>query len=83
MAESVAAFLGVEANRELLTPDFLAQYDAFLDDLEGRNDELVELANTGTVNTFSVSFVNTDASRRKTPQVPVVVDIDGKTATNQ
>ncbi len=42
-----------------------------------RSDEWVQLANTGTVNTFSVSFVNWDASRRETPQVPAVVDIDG------
>jgi hypothetical protein len=42
-----------------------------------RNDEWVQLKNTGKVNTFSVSFVNWDASRRTTPQVPVVVDIDG------
>jgi uncharacterized OB-fold protein len=42
-----------------------------------RNDEWVQLENTGRVNTFSVSFVNWDASRRKIPQVPVVVDIDG------
>ncbi len=42
-----------------------------------RNDEWVELKSTGRVNTFSVSFVNTDASRRQTPQVPAVIDIDG------
>ncbi len=42
-----------------------------------RNDEWVELKDTGRVNTFSVSYVNWDASRRTTPQVPVVVDIDG------
>lgn len=42
-----------------------------------RNDEWVELLNTGRVNTFSVSFVNWDASRRTVPQVPAVIDIDG------
>ncbi len=42
-----------------------------------RNDGWVELKNTGRVNTFSVSFVNWDASRRTTPQVPAVIDIDG------
>lgn len=42
-----------------------------------RNDAWVELKNTGRVNTFSVSFVNWDASRRQTPQVPAVIDIDG------
>ncbi|MHC4093121.1 MAG: Zn-ribbon domain-containing OB-fold protein [Planctomycetota bacterium] len=42
-----------------------------------RNDAWIELQDTGRVNTFSVSFVNWDASRRKTPQVPAVIDIDG------
>lgn len=42
-----------------------------------RSDEWVELKDTGKVNTFSISYVNTDASRRKTPQVPAVVEIDG------
>lgn len=42
-----------------------------------RNDEWVELQDTGRVNTFSVSFVNWDASRRTTPQVPAVIEIDG------
>jgi len=40
-------------------------------------DEWIELKDTGKVNTFSVSFVNWDASRRETPQVPAVVEIDG------
>jgi len=42
-----------------------------------RSDEWVELKDTGRVNTFSVSFVNWDASRRSTPQVPAVIEIDG------
>jgi len=42
-----------------------------------RSDEWVELKDTGKVNTFSISYVNTDASRRQTPQVPAVVEIDG------
>lgn len=42
-----------------------------------RNDRWVELKDTGRVNTFSVSYVNWDASRRDTPQVPAVIDIDG------
>ena len=37
----------------------------------------VELKNGGVVNTFSVSFVNWDASRRQTPEVPAVIEIDG------
>jgi uncharacterized OB-fold protein len=40
-------------------------------------DDWVELSDTGTINTFSVSFVNWDASRRQTPEVPAVVEIDG------
>ncbi len=42
-----------------------------------RSDEWVELKDTGRVNTFSVSYVNWDASRRQTPQVPAVIEIDG------
>jgi len=42
-----------------------------------RSDEWVELKDSGRVNTFSVSFVNWDASRRQTPQVPAVIEIDG------
>ena len=39
-------------------------------------DEWVDLPDTGKINTFSVSFVNWDASRRQTPEIPVVVEID-------
>jgi uncharacterized OB-fold protein len=42
-----------------------------------RNDEWVELRDTGRINTFSVSYVNWDASRREKPQVPAVIEIDG------
>ena len=37
----------------------------------------VELKDKGTVNTFSVSFVNWDATRRETPEVPAVIEIEG------
>ena len=37
----------------------------------------VELQDTGAINTFSVSFVNWDATRRETPEVPAVIEIDG------
>ena len=40
-------------------------------------DDWVEVSDTGKINTYSVSFVNWDASRRRTPEVPVVVEIDG------
>ncbi len=40
-------------------------------------DDWVELSDTGKINTYSVSFVNWDASRRRTPEVPAVVEIDG------
>ncbi len=40
-------------------------------------DEWVRVRDTGTVNTFSISYVNNDASRRKEPIVVSVVDIDG------
>ncbi|MDV3277334.1 MAG: Zn-ribbon domain-containing OB-fold protein [Nitrososphaerales archaeon] len=40
-------------------------------------DEWVKLEDTGTVNTFSISYVNVDASRREEPIFVSVVDIDG------
>lgn len=40
-------------------------------------DEWVRVKDTGTVNTFSISYVNNDASRRKKPILVAVVDIDG------
>lgn len=40
-------------------------------------EEWVKVKDTGTVNTFSVSYVNNDASRRKKPIVVCVIDIDG------
>lgn len=40
-------------------------------------DEWVRVRDTGTVNTFSISYVNNDASRRKKPILVSVVDIDG------
>lgn len=42
-----------------------------------QTDEWVTLQDRGRVNTFSVSFVNWDASRRETPQVPAVIEIEG------
>jgi uncharacterized OB-fold protein len=41
------------------------------------NDRWVRLRDTGTVNTYSVSHVNADASRRDTPILVAVIDIDG------
>jgi uncharacterized protein len=40
-------------------------------------DEWVRVKDTGTVNTFSISYVNNDASRRDTPILVAVVEIDG------
>ena len=40
-------------------------------------DEWVRVKNTGIVNTFSISYVNNDASRRKKPIVVSVIEIDG------
>lgn len=37
----------------------------------------VEVGDTGRVNTFSVSFVNWDASRSPVPRVPAVIELDG------
>ena len=40
-------------------------------------NDWVELSDTGRVNTYSVSYVNWDASRRSNPEVPAVIEIDG------
>ncbi|QQG49220.1 MAG: Zn-ribbon domain-containing OB-fold protein [archaeon] len=40
-------------------------------------DEWVRVKDTGKVSTFSISFVNNDASRRKKPIVVAVIEIDG------
>jgi uncharacterized OB-fold protein len=42
--------------------------------------EWVELNDTGVINTFSISYVNWDASRRETPEIPAVIEIDGASA---
>lgn len=40
-------------------------------------DEFVPVRDTGTVNTFAICYIKTDASRQKRPQLPAVVEIDG------
>jgi uncharacterized OB-fold protein len=40
-------------------------------------DEWVHLEDTGTVNTYSVSYIRWDASRTSTPSLPAVIEIDG------
>jgi hypothetical protein len=40
-------------------------------------DHWIELPDTGKINTYSVSYVNWDATRRATPEVPAVIEIDG------
>ena len=42
-------------------------------------DEWVQIKDTGTVNTYSISHVGTDARRLKTPILVSVVDLDGAT----
>ncbi len=42
-------------------------------------DEWVQIKDTGTVNTYSISHVGTDARRLKTPILVAVVDLDGAT----
>jgi uncharacterized OB-fold protein len=37
----------------------------------------VELSDTGSLITYSVSYVNWDASRRSTAEIPAVIEIDG------
>ena len=40
-------------------------------------DDWVKLGDTGKVNTFSISYVNVDASRRTEPILVSVIEIDG------
>ena len=40
-------------------------------------DEWIELADTGTINTFSICYVTWDMKSLRTPQVPAVIEIDG------
>jgi uncharacterized OB-fold protein len=40
-------------------------------------DDWVEVQDTGTVNTFAISYLATDASRVKKPKIPAVIDLDG------
>jgi uncharacterized protein len=40
-------------------------------------DEFVPVKDTGTVNTFAICYIKTDASRQKKPQLPAVIEIDG------
>ena len=40
-------------------------------------DEFVPVQDTGTVNTFAICYIRTDASRQKRPQLPAVIEIDG------
>ena len=39
--------------------------------------EWVELQDTGVINTFSISYLNWDATRREKPEIPAVIEIDG------
>ena len=41
------------------------------------NDEWVQLKGSGSISTYSVSYVNVDASRRKNPILVAVIEIDG------
>jgi len=41
-----------------------------------RTGTWVKLPDTGTVNTFSISYIATDTTRLKTPTIPAVIEID-------
>lgn len=42
-------------------------------------DEWIEIKDSGVVNTFSISYVNADASRREEPIIVSVIELDGAT----
>lgn len=50
---------------------------AFCERCFRQTDEWVEVKDTGRVNTYSVSYVNSDASRRTEPLIVAVIEIDG------
>lgn len=41
-----------------------------------RSETWIKLPDTGTINTFSVSYISTDTTRVKTPTIPAVIQID-------
>jgi uncharacterized OB-fold protein len=41
-----------------------------------RTGTWLKLPDTGTVNTFSISYIATDTTRLKTPTIPAVIEID-------
>jgi uncharacterized OB-fold protein len=63
--------LCVECNRILVPPRM------FCEECFRATDEWVEVKDTGTINTFAISYLATDASRVKKPKIPAVIDIDG------
>ncbi len=50
---------------------------AFCEWCFGPMDAFVPLADTGTINTFSLCYVTWDVKRIATPLIPAVIDIDG------
>ncbi|MDR7521145.1 MAG: Zn-ribbon domain-containing OB-fold protein [Armatimonadota bacterium] len=50
---------------------------AFCEQCFGPMDAFVPLADTGTVNTFSLCYVTWDVQRVEQPLIPAVIDLDG------
>lgn len=50
---------------------------AFCERCFGPVDDVVPVADTGTVNTFSLCYVTWDVRRISTPLLPAVIDLDG------
>jgi uncharacterized OB-fold protein len=44
-----------------------------------RAESWIKLPDTGTLNTFSISYITTDTTRVKTPVIPAVIEIDSTT----
>ena len=60
-----------KCNRVLVPPRM------FCEECFRPTDEWIEVKDTGTINTFAISYLATDASRIKKPKLPAVIDIDG------
>ncbi len=66
--------LGVQCRR---CPRTVVPPRAFCEQCFGPMDAFVPLADTGTVNTFSLCYVTWDVRRIAEPLIPAVIEIDG------
>ena len=66
----IASVCGTCDNK-VMTPPLMFCYECYNPMVEYR-----EVSDSGVINTFSLAWINTDATRRESPQLPIVVDFD-------